>query len=247
MLTIVLLLLTDAKKLRRPIMLLNAVTLILFCIRSLAALAVGLTPYYINIGEFFLGAVAQYDVNVNAGGVVTVLIQPVLYATIMASLILQVRVVFGPEPRVRFLVTIFLSAYAAVLTAFQITYAVYVMIYLVKMLPVSEEPAWLYPLTKILLLVFLGISSLIFLYKLAMTIRMRRRLGLTRFGPLQILFIMSVQCLVIPRIPLYHFPNNQSSSTSSPTPSSQSHNWLPSVKPLLFAVSLFQHSGLPPK
>jgi pheromone alpha factor receptor len=225
MLLIVLLLMTDAKKLRRPIMLLNTFTLILFSIRSVAGVAVGLSPFYLNIGEGFLGAIAQYDLSVNAGGIVSILVQPVLYATILASLILQVRVVFGPEPRLRFLVTIFLSAFATVLVVFEITYAVYNLIeFLQVSIQPSKEPSWLYPLIKILLLVFLGLSSLIFLYKLAITIRMRRRLGLTRFGPLQILFIMSAQCLVVPRIPLYHFTNNQSSSTYSPTPSSQSCN-----------------------
>jgi pheromone alpha factor receptor len=198
MLVIVLILLTDSKKLSRPIIVLNIISLLLFSTRSLLECIGWTQQFNYGVGEIFLGAVAQYGGNPYWVGIVEALIQPFLYATILTSLILQVRVVFGPEPRARKIITTGLCAVAGVLEVLVIVYNIYVLIALAEQNLNAYNPPWLYPATKILFLVFLGLSSVIFLYKLAITIRMRRRLGLTKFGPLQILFIMSAQCLVVP-------------------------------------------------
>jgi pheromone alpha factor receptor len=195
---IVLVMLTDAKKIRRPIIVLNLVSLFLFEIRSLLNTIEVCSRFFNGIGETFIGAVAQYTINPYNANTLAGFIQPFLYISIIASLILQVRVVFGSERFVRKLVTIFLCFFGSVLVAFEVAYCVYTIIGNFQRAVTVNEPAWLYPVTEDLFLTFLGISSLIFLYKLAVTIRMRRRLGLKRFGPLQILFVMSAQCLVIP-------------------------------------------------
>lgn len=198
MLVIVLILLTDSKKLRRPIIVLNIISLLLYSLRALFACVVFTSQFNYGIGENFFGAVAQYGGSPYWPAIVDGVIQPFLYATVLASLILQVRVVFGPEPRARKIITAGLCALAAVLEVLVIVYNVYVNIEFGEQNLNAYVPGWLYPATKILFLVFLGLSSVIFLYKLAITIRMRRRLGLKKFGPLQILFIMSAQCLVVP-------------------------------------------------
>jgi pheromone alpha factor receptor len=195
---IVLVMLTDAKKMRRPIIVLNLVSLILFEIRALMNTIELCAPFFTGIGETFIGAVAQYTINPYIANTLALFVQPFLYMSIIASLILQVRVVFSSEIFVRKILTIFLCLFGSVLLAFEIAYCVYNIIANFQQAVTVNEPAWLYPVTEDLFLTFLGISSLIFLYKLGITIRMRRRLGLKRFGPLQILFIMSAQCLVIP-------------------------------------------------
>jgi len=66
---------------------------------------------------------------------------------------------------------------------------------------VGIDYAWndyLYLIQRIYFCTFVGVSCLVFLYKLAITIYRRRKMGIKKFGPLQIIFIMFSQCLVIP-------------------------------------------------
>jgi len=60
----------------------------------------------------------------------------------------------------------------------------------------SRETDWTYDCLRISIMILVGLSCLLFLYKLL--IRRRKRLGFTKFGPLQVLFILFAQCLVIP-------------------------------------------------
>lgn len=53
----------------------------------------------------------------------------------------------------------------------------------------------------------IGISCLLFLYKIFVTIRRRRTIGFRYFGPLQILFITFGQYLILPRTFIFYFLN----------------------------------------
>ena len=57
---------------------------------------------------------------------------------------------------------------------------------------------WTFKAYEISMTIFIGISCLLFLHKLFIAIRLRKRMGYKNFGPLQVLFIMFAQCLVIP-------------------------------------------------
>lgn len=52
--------------------------------------------------------------------------------------------------------------------------------------------------TNITLVISIGISSVIFCSKLAFAIRSRRAMGMTQFGPMQIIFVMGCQTMFTP-------------------------------------------------
>jgi pheromone alpha factor receptor len=206
MLMFVLVILTTGQKARRPIFILNFIALFLSCVRAILQVAARCTQYIYGVGENFLDAANQYSKTsyIPVQLIVDCIINPLLYAAILASLILQVRVVFAAEPRTQQLITLLLSAYALVIVAFWLTFNIYT----TKMLFfnfLNDNPdfnlphPFLYNSVRIMFIVFVGISCLLFIYKLFVTIQRRRRMGFRKFGPLHILFIMFGQCLIIPR------------------------------------------------
>jgi pheromone alpha factor receptor len=115
---------------------------------------------------------------------------------IVTSLVLQVRVVFAAEPRTQNIVTAILSLGALWIVG---VYAHYIAIYIRYQITEIPVPTpWTFRVYEISMIVFIGISCLLFLHKLFIAIRLRKRMGYQNFGPLQVLFIMFAQCLVIP-------------------------------------------------
>jgi hypothetical protein len=127
-------------------------------------------------------------------------LNPFLYASILVSLLLQVRVIFAAERRHQLLITIFLSFIGLVEMGLQIAFQVGFIIGRVNKTFMFTE--WLYLANSIVFIIFVGISCILFLYKLRTAILRRRQMGFKKFGPLDILFIMFAQCLVIPGTPL---------------------------------------------
>jgi hypothetical protein len=110
MLLIVLLILSDRKKARRLIYTLNFICLFLNTTRSIIEISIVCSQYVYGIGESFVGAIAQYPFSlIAAPNVIGVTFNIILYACILASLILQVRVVFSAEPRTQLIVTVILT------------------------------------------------------------------------------------------------------------------------------------------
>jgi len=200
MLIIILVPLTPADKRRQPIFLLNIASLFLIVFRSVVAVILCCASYR-GFGQQVLGATAGYGPGTWAPSIIAALLFPPFYATVTASLILQVRVVLTVHPKTRRAVTIFLSLAASVLVAFDATYIVYAI--WIQYKPNLIIPAWIYKTTRIFFISYVGVACLIFLYKVAVTIRRRVRMGMEirQFGPLQILFAMFAQCLVVPRNP----------------------------------------------
>jgi pheromone alpha factor receptor len=201
MLVIVLMLLTDRKKARRPIFILNFVCLILNTARNIIAISIVCSQYYYGLGEYFLAAVAQYPLRLYATpNVIEIIFNIILYACILASLILQVRVVFSAEPRTQLVITVILVMGALLAQSCWMAFEIQILQILFGSNPVDENVApTLYKIVKIIFIIFVGIACLLFLYKLFVTVKCRRRLGLQSFGPLHIVLIMCGQCLVAPR------------------------------------------------
>ena len=128
-------------------------------------------------------------------------VQTVLYCTIVATLALQVRVVFSATPRTQRIITIIVSVAGSLLVALELTEGIF---YIIIVFSGEPIPQWVITTTGIFFPTFVGLCSLTFLFKLALTIFQRRNAGITKFGPLQILFIMSCQCLVVPRNSLFY-------------------------------------------
>jgi len=87
MLFIVLLLVTPAAKVRKPIFLLNSLSLFLVAFRSICVV-VYLCGSYDGVGEVFLGAIAQYPRTTWTANVLQNILSIPIYAIIMISLIL---------------------------------------------------------------------------------------------------------------------------------------------------------------
>lgn len=198
MLFIVLLLITPAAKIRKPIFLLNLVCLFLVAFRELMIMIVSCASYQ-GVGQQFLLGFAQYPNSTWSANIMNIVSAIGIYALVMTSLVLQVRVVFAAEPRTRKIFTIIGAIAVIVETAFTTTWvAFYIRFYYNY---IDWLPLWLLQTFKIFFCAFVGVASLIFLYKLGFTIYRRHKMGMNinQFGPLQIIFIMFCQCLIVPR------------------------------------------------
>lgn len=201
MMIIVLLLLTNRKKALRPIFIFNFVCLVLNCARNIIYISMFCSQYGYGVGENILGAIGQYPLSLYATpNVIGNIFNMLLYASILISLILQVRVVFAAEPRTKLIVTILLTLDALLVQSCWMAFEIQLMRNLFGLAPALYN---LYPtllkLVQINFIIFVGIACLTFLVKLFVTIKRRRRMGFQSFGPLHILFIMFGQCLIIPR------------------------------------------------
>jgi pheromone alpha factor receptor len=197
MLLIVLALLTTRDKAKRPIFILNVLSLIIILYRCIISVVITCANYEHGIGEAMLGAINQYSVADFAPSIMIGVLNPLLYASMLSSLVLQVRVVFAAEPTTQRILTIVMSFAAFAIFAFGVTFNAGFIKLQVDSVP-FQQSGWTYDVVRIGIIIFIGISCLLFLYKLAITIRRRRRMGFQKFGPLQILFIMFGQCLIIP-------------------------------------------------
>lgn len=64
---------------------------------------------------------------------------------------------------------------------------------------VLDHP-WIYTIPRILFTLSVVMFSLLSVIKLFVTLRRRRNMGLRQFGPFQIIFIMSIQSMIVPAI-----------------------------------------------
>ena len=196
MLMIILLLLTNREKARRPIFILNFLALFFLCFRSICFLVM-FGSVIQGIGEGWIGAVAQYPMSLYAPQIMQGVLTPIIYALMLFSLVLQVRVVFAAEPATQKLITV-IGSLAAL---FLVGLGWYLCAQLIEAIifNINVESNWTYNCLRIGIMIFVGVSCLLFLYKLAVAIRRRKRMGFKKFGPLQVLFIIFAQCLVLPR------------------------------------------------
>jgi len=198
-LIIVLLLLTKPEKRRTPVFIFNLVSLVLMALRMLSSCIQQNGPLA-NLSSSLLGTslIPASDIaNQTLYAVLTAL----WYAITLVSMILQVRVVFSAEPKLQNVVTGSLSLLAlatmgtllppdieTIITTQNLTFAL---------------PPWydaLQHAANVTWAVTIGCASLVFVAKLLYIISRRKKMGFKGFGPLQVITIMAVQCLVIPLI-----------------------------------------------
>ena len=194
-LLLVLLLTTRPAKRGTPVFWLNIVSLVIIVIRAALYMALYLSPYKM-IAVAFAGwedGVSQSWANITYASDVLVLATDI---GIMMSLIFQVRVVFGSEPQTQMLMTVVSSVVAVLPIAFwTATIAQNIQSNIEGEDLITQ---WLYLTTRILFALSICFFCSIFVLKLWMNIRRRRKLGFQEFGPLQVIFIMGVQSLIVP-------------------------------------------------
>jgi pheromone alpha factor receptor len=184
----------DRSRLRRPLFALNLLSLFFTLFRGIVnsmSLSMG------SIAVTFLGAPPQDEAAAFGLLILTVLAQLLLYLCILATLILQIHVVFSGNKNSQTGILVASSVVALFLISLQIARSVFTIRHNITGIP---EPSWADTTFSILFLCFVSVCSIIFLFKLSLAIRQRRKAGVTKFGPFQILFISSCQCLVAPRM-----------------------------------------------
>lgn len=199
MLLIVLFLITPHKRRRRPILLLNVCSLFLLIVKSIC-ICISDNASYSGVGPQLLGAFYAYDKTTWIPIVIESVLSPFLYVSIMTSLLLQVRVVFSAVPVTRRIITGIGIVAMLVEAGLSIANSVYGILVQYGFPEFIVVPEWLYRTMRLYFLIFVSISCLCFLYKLALTIYRRQKMGINikRLGPMQIIFITSTQCLIVP-------------------------------------------------
>jgi pheromone alpha factor receptor len=224
MLLVTLLLITKGEKMRSAVFLLNASSLLFVLLRGIIALCVTTGPLY----DFYRYETADYiDMgNSKAVSVAGEVMSFLVTVTIQLSLVMQVRIVCCNletwKSRIINTANIF-----AVFTAVAIRFALMVLNVDWNITHVgSETPAKFHTISKlasaanITLVISIAISAVIFCAKLGFAITARRSMGMTQFGPMQIIFVMGCQTMCTPRkvvsSPIAHrrLTNSQSSSQS---------------------------------
>ena len=253
LLLIVLLLVTNKEKRRSWVFILNVLALVFTIGRGVISFAVFDGPFF----NFYRWILRYYDGTDDAkavsaaGEVVTFLIT----VTIEMSLVLQVRIVCCNLTALQqlginmlnMLVAFVVSALRFSLMVLNIAWAIEGIEQ--QTLRQFEMVSTLASAANITLVISIGISSVIFCAKLAFAIRSRRSMGMTQFGPMQIIFIMGCQTMCTPRKSIGSMKravltSSQSSSPSSRTGVSTMRKSQACQPPLLPCHCRFQPCGL---
>lgn len=201
LLMIVLLVYTDKKKTRQPLFIVNFLSLLVQCSRNIITIAENCNAQWYGVGQIWLGGLAQYSVaDSTFRTIIFVVINPVFYGLIFASLILQIRAIFPTHLRLqKNILTGVLTVAACALLACWTSYQVFVVMSLFNWWDSSRPVPWLYTTVQVGVTIFVGITCLSLVLKFYIAVRRRHRLGLYEMTPFHVLLITSTQCLVIPR------------------------------------------------
>jgi pheromone alpha factor receptor len=200
MVAVVLLLLTKPDKRRTPIFALNVAGLSLQFIR-MVMVSILYNGVNRTVEVAFLATTVLTPQSAFVPAYIYIIITIFWYIVITTSIILQVRVVFGAEPRAQKYLTCALGLLGLATVGFTITDQAD--IFKGSLAKTGQDDAWqpwVELVGRILYTVTVGISSAIFVAKLLYLIHRRRKMGFTGFGPLQVIVIMGAQCLLVPRM-----------------------------------------------
>lgn len=207
MLLLVLFLLTRAEKRKSSIFITNMLCLVVNTIRCIL-LGMYLTsgiwhPYTQLVGDFSRVTRGEYAANITAN------IFSILLAILaMVSLSLQTWVVcVTTMPMQRHLIMIVTTLAASTAIVARAIYQVCSIIQCLKW-ESMEKYLWTQKFNYISQAVAICCFSIVFTWKLGYAILQRRRLNMPQFGPMQVIFIMGCQTMIVPGIhpPLQYFP-----------------------------------------
>lgn len=199
MLLVILLTLSKREKRRSPIFFLNGLSLAVNTIRSLLQCLYFTGPFYYPYAYFSgdYSRVPQSQIGISIAADTLTLILVIL---IEISLILQVRVVCATTRETqRFWIMVTSVTVAMVAIGFRFALVV-INSEAIRNIENFGSWLWLVTATTITQAISIWFFSLVFLIKLGYALVLRRRLGLRQFGPMQIIFIMGCQTMVIPAL-----------------------------------------------
>ena len=196
-LLVVLVLLTKADKRSSPIFTLNTLALALNFIRNLLQCLYFTGPFS-ETYAYFAQDYSQVPTSAYATSVIATVFSFLLLVCVESSLLLQTHVVCMTLRKIHRQVIFTLSTLIS-LTAigFRLALCVLNSEYIVTLVYVRPLD-WLASATNITTSISVFWFCAVFVTKLGFALRQRRKLGLRRFGPMHIIFIMGCQTLTIP-------------------------------------------------
>jgi len=197
-LLVVLLLTTKKERRKSPVFFFNVLALFINVIRNVLQCLYFTGPFYNyysqTTGDFSSVPRSQYHISV-AGVVLTFL----LVLCIEASLLLQVKAVSTTlRARYRYPLLVFSGVTALVAIAFRLALTIENARTILNLTNFYKNFEWLALAMQCSLVASICVFSFIFVSKLGMALYQRRKLGIRQFGPMQIIFIMGCQTMIVP-------------------------------------------------
>lgn len=229
-----LLILTKAEKRRLPVFWLNSFTL-LFSVIATILLCLFYTNSWYTPYARFTDDYTFVSTSAKATSIAAAIFQLLVLIGLQISLVLQIHVVSVTLDRWKRLSLMAVSiAIALVAIAFRIAQIIDNITYNIIRFEYNYSSQWLIQARDITLAISICFFSFVFCAKLGYSLRQRKQLGMTQFGPMQIIFIGGAQTLIIPGTSLLpfssscssfpHFPPFSSSIPKLTTPSHLRHN-----------------------
>ncbi|KAL1963098.1 hypothetical protein VTN77DRAFT_8744 [Rasamsonia byssochlamydoides] len=196
---VILLLLTKTEKRRSAVFALNALALLLNISRMVCE-ALYFTSDFFKVYPFFAGDYSEVPASAYATQILAVVLTFLLLICIEISLVLQAMVVCTnlPDTHKRIILTV-----SVVVALVPIGFRLGMVVENAKFIAKAESFSsfiWLQSANTILLTVSICFFCAMFVIKLGYTIWKRRQLGLGQFGPIQAIFIMGCQTMIVPAI-----------------------------------------------
>ncbi|KAK9478655.1 fungal pheromone mating factor STE2 GPCR-domain-containing protein [Lipomyces japonicus] len=198
MVALVLALLTKPSKRRTPVFMFNQACLFVLTLQAGMWINYALGPF-VTFGAMFSNYYDQVPFQAYVRSSVTTVLNLVVIAGIELSLVFQVRIVFDTHRRLQRNVTVLCAALALTVMVFWTVTIVQHVKYTMGSLDYPQT-TWVATTAKVLYAVSISTFSGIFCFKLWLAIRQRRAIGLREFGPLQVIFIMATQTMVVPTL-----------------------------------------------
>lgn len=194
---ILLALLTAPDKRRSPVFALNMAAVLLNTGRMLS-MSIYFTSSFSEVYSYFAGDYSRVSASAYANSVLGVVLTTLLLVCIEISLVVQTQVVCTT---LRDMHRYILLAVSTLVALVPIGFRMAMMVENCKSIVTAIDFSpwiWLQSATNITVAISICYFSMIFVTKLGYAIHSRKRLGLTGFGAMQVIFVMSCQSLVVP-------------------------------------------------
>jgi pheromone alpha factor receptor len=194
---LVILVLTKREKRRSAVFILNALCLTLNTIRSILQ-CVYYNTHWNEFYAYFGGDYSHITGGDKGISIAAETLTLCLVIAIMISLSLQVHVACVTTPRVQRFWIMFLTTLIALL-AIGFRFAV-VVIRNISIMQMTwfHEWQWLVSGMVITQVIAIFFFFVVFTIKLGYALQQRKKLGMRQFGPMQVIFIMGIQSMIIP-------------------------------------------------
>jgi len=191
--------LTSKEKMRTLLFSVNALSLVVLATHALLGVCYYLSEFVL-VYPYTGGDFSAIPDSAFIESAATSLFDPILQASVMFSLILQVRAVFQAQPKLNLAVTLFTSFFAllALAAGFGCVVQNIERTWGLKSGNYIAFKHWPLQVWGALYTWAIFCFCSIFLAKLALAIRKRRQLGLKKFGALQAIFVVAMQTMFLP-------------------------------------------------